>query len=470
MGEFSIQLDRGNRKIPVTDYYAFGKELGKDIIHPGEFKRMNEAMISMVEWHKQTGSTEPLFGPVFRTGVNDGIGVMVLLPATADYRMGATTLNKVVHGTPALIQLQDSQLAQNFENLTYAKKLELAQKAMQERSEEIKLGKAKMNINWGGWGSVPWYLIHRQQLVQECVGDYDKSYVLSVNLGFLGSAYTLNDDYLKDNPRTFEQLRLPMFVHQLESSLAKIGELFGDKSDIVRTMMELSPDLIGHSMGGYLAIWAAKPSHERLPVIQALLQAGLSDFVADKPVIMGANYIGEKASWIDQLIKTPGFKNQVQLQSGIKGKFVRLGAGNHWDDYPSLASLREKLGATWPVRQLFDSFLTPKLMWDGDTIGPAHIYNYVWDRAYHQMCIRLLDTAEPVMSGNTITRVREKMLHLRVLLGSNEKILRHLLSGALVNEIVLPEENYIFQGNVAHHANLKEVAWMMKVRGVKKFI
>ena len=81
-----------------------------------------------------------------------------------------------------------------------------------------------------------------------------------------------------------------MFVHQLESSLAKIGELFGDKSDIVRTMMELSPDLIGHSMGGYLAIWAAKPSHERLPVIQALLQAGLSDFVADKPVIMGQLY------------------------------------------------------------------------------------------------------------------------------------------------------------------------------------
>ncbi len=311
--------------------------------------------------------------------------------------------------------------------------------------------------------------MHRQQLVQEGVDEQGKSYDLSVSLGFLGSAFTLNKNYLQQNPRGFDNVRLGQFVTQLESALDKIGELIGKESRPQQTIEELAPDLIGHSMGGYLAVKAAKSSIDGCPIVEALRSNHRSSFVADKPVIMGADYTGEKPAWMNEFLESVYYKEQVQLQVGVKGMFVKLGVQDWWD-IPNLATIRSIVGPSpvSPVRLLFRSFLTPERMWDGGTIYPAHLYNYFWDRAYHELCVNLLDSADPVVQTQTVLRAsRQLSQNLRVLMGDGDKVLGHDLTNLMVEVMNLPEENFLWGDGVAHHANLEEIQWMMKLKGLK---
>lgn len=470
MADFSLQLDRENKEIKAKDFLEFGKILEQDVITPNQLETFNNCMIQMVEHQGKNDVMEPLIGAVFTTGVNDGIGMMVLLPAESKYSLGSIRLDQVVHGTPALVQFQDKELVAKWDKLSYGEKVSEATRVMKAKAETIKNDEAKMNINWGGWGSLPWYLMHRQQLTQEGVDEQGKSYDLSVSLGFLGSAFTLNKDYLKENPRGYDKLRLGQFVVQIESALEKVGELIGGKEAAQSTIEELSPDLIGHSMGAYLAVKAAKSSIDGCPIIESLRRNQQSNFVADKPVIMGAAYEGEKPAWMDVVLNSVYYKEQVQLQVGVKGMFVKLGVQDWWD-IPSLASIRETIGPSpvSPVRLLFKSFLTPERMWDGGTIYPAHLYNYFWDRAYHELCVNLLDSADPVVQTKTLLRERrEPSQNLRVLMGDGDKILGHELTNLMVAVMNMPKENFLWRDGVAHHANLEEIQWMMHIDRLKK--
>jgi hypothetical protein len=469
MGEFSRRLDRENLYAQASNYMEMGNVIEKDVISLDYYETLNESMIQMVEWQKQKGETEPIVGVVFLTGVNDGIGMCVLLPTRTQDKLGETDMGDVVYGTPTLIQFQDADLAEKLQGLSYQERVTESQKILKQKRERVRTGEAKMNVNWGGWGSVPWYLIHRQQLIQECATEEGISYELSVSMGFMGSAFTLNKEYMQNHPETMKKLKLSMFSSQVESALSQLGKMLDPERDPIQTMAELSPDLIGHSMGGYLILWAAKMAYgNTLSVIDVLRLGGLSRFVADKPVIMGSRWLGEKPNWIEIAVNSPMYRDQVKLQAGIKGMIVRAGVSKIWESHPALASIREMIGPNLKlIDNLFSNFLTPEKMWDGPSVAPIHKWSYFWDRAYHAVCVDLLDKAEPVMSSKTMTRVSEKLNFVKIIMGGGDEILGHTLTMALAAGVPLPTENVSWRANVAHHPNLSEIRWAMGIVGLR---
>lgn len=152
MADFSLQLDRRNREIKTRDFFEFGQVLEQDKITPSQLEIFNDCMRLMVDHQTQKEAVGPLIGAVFTTGANDGIGMMVLLPAEPKYRVGAVRLDQVVHGTPAMIQFQDKELVGKWATLDYEHKVSEAMRVMKEKAEKIKNDEAKMNVNWGGMG------------------------------------------------------------------------------------------------------------------------------------------------------------------------------------------------------------------------------------------------------------------------------------------------------------------------------
>jgi hypothetical protein len=238
-------------------------------------------------------------------------------------------------------------------------------------------------------------------------------------------------------------------------------------------MNKIAPDAIGHSMGAYIAIDAAIHFGRYRQVTEAIKHAG-GKVIGDKPVMLGPKVKENIPGWMSNVIDDNNRQNQVKLQTGPLGVLVKMGAKDFWD-IPKLSLLREKFGAEMKpfadiFKKVFEQFLTPDKMWDGKSVFNAHFWNYFWDRAYHGLCVKLLDYAPPIMSANTMADSRNVQVesnqfsYVYVLTADEEGILGHDVTEAMIKGLSLKKENChrLAKGKkAAHHPSVEEIAWSL---------
>lgn len=458
MESFGTRLNIENKLVEAKDVAGMSKSIVEQSVGPTYLGYMDEAMRYMVEHQLQRQSSEPLIGPVFTTGNNDGLGVMVLLPSREGDKIGSHAQSDIVIGTPALVQLRDHKLAKELKTLSYPEQALRVRAIMIDKALRVERQQGKATVSWGGWGSSPWYLMRRHELALQCMDEATNTpHELTISLGLLGAAFTLNKVGIEDK---IPMLKLDMFVGQLNSALAGVAALLDPSKYSTDVMRLLSPDLIGHSMGGYLALMAAK--NRNLSMIGAIKEAGRANFIADKPVMMGAKYTGMVPSWMDDVMESPTYQAQVKLQDGAKGGLIRAGVHRVWDLPLGLAYVRRELGPLIkPIEQMFEDFLTPQRVWDGKTIFDAHVQNYFSDRVYHELCVALLDSAVPVIGDQTMIDSQKRMNFVKILIARGDQILKHDFVDDMARALEIPDQNILQTRGGAHHANLQEIAWMM---------
>lgn len=444
------------------------------------FEGMRQGMDRMLKEREQ-GREETLWGPVFTTGINGVIAAEVLLPrGRGEYSNIVTGNNKekveakdVIAGTPMMIMIKDAKAAKRIAEASHEERVKIFKEVLSEKGKRVKSGESLSAISAGGWGHQPPAFTRRGELILHTKRYDHKEYEIAFLPGYFGSMNSLNPDLIKDTKTMAslkKKIKLGMFTGQVEQSLVDIAQILQPGIRDPKEIASYFPLLAGHSMGGYLILALSRPN-TGLPVIDAMKASKKSIFFADKAVMVGKEYPVDKMPlWMQEIVTYPGYRTHVPLQDGWKGRAVRLGASSRWGDIEYLDDVRTALlkrrGVVPGVSEIFSFFLDPKNIYDGHNVDLAHAMSFAYYRAFHDLCVTMLDNADPIVGSNTMVQMSNSDLYwLRILYGrSGDRVLSHKILENLTMSLRMKPYEQRGDDDIAHHLDIDEIEWMLETK------
>lgn len=443
------------------------------------FEQMRDGMDYMLQERAQ-GKEETLWGPIFTTGLNGTIAAEVLLPRGRGRYENVVTNNPkqaidgqdVIAGTPMVIMIRDQKAAEEIRQADHTERIKIFNRILQEKGKRVKEGKSLSAVSAGGWGHQPPAFTRRGELILLTKRYDQKPYEIAFLPGYFGSMNSLDPRLIRD-PKAMgalkQSVRLGTFAGQVEQSLVDIAQILSPGINDPKEMAKYFPLLAGHSMGGYLILALSRP-RTGLRVIDAMKESKKSIFFADKAVMVGKDYpVEQMPTWMREIVESPGYRTHVPLQDGWKGAAVRLGVSRKWGEYEYIEELRTALlkrrGAVPGVSEIFSFFLDPKNIYDGHNVDLAHAMSYAYYRAFHELCVAMLDSADPIIGKETMPLMSGNDLYwLRILYGVNgDRVLNHDILQSLTMYLAMRPYETRGDKDIAHHLDYDEIKWMLEV-------